>query len=70
MGFRFDRGDKAVLARQPDDYTWVRHGRELTIGKAYTILSLAPFTNIDAYVIKNDRSCIATIEDKYFDPVE
>ena len=70
MSYRFDRGDKVVLARQPNEYVWVRHKHDLTIGKTYTIRGRCGYSNITAYTILNDSSCIATIEDQYFDPVE
>jgi hypothetical protein len=69
MGYyRFDAGDRVVLARQPDEFVWRRHGRELTIGKIYKILHHAQYVNVDSYVIRNDGGCIVSIEDQYFDP--
>jgi hypothetical protein len=66
--YRFDRDDLVVLARQPDEYTWARHGRELTIGKTYRILWRAGFSNMTSYVLKNDGGYIVSIQDEFFDP--
>lgn len=68
MGYRFDAGDRVVLARQPDTFVWTRHSRELTIGKVYTIKARCGYSNLDAYSLKNDSGFIVNIADQYFDP--
>lgn len=66
--YRFDTGDVIILARQPDEYTWQRHGRELTIGKGYRVMMRSGFSNMTCYVIRNDGGYIANIQDEFFDP--
>lgn len=73
--FKFREGEAVILVRHPGENEWVRHGRELTIGKQYTIFLLSGWNGSqydpqNCYTIKNDRGCLVTIEEQFFDAVE